>query len=84
MRNSHYYRKGAADVAQLVEQSIRNRQVTGSIPVVGSIKSRAMNKMPTRPVGIVSPASKPLILSAWLLGSEFGAEPKFPSAKHIA
>ncbi len=25
-----------ADVAQLVEQSIRNRQVTGSIPVVGS------------------------------------------------
>jgi hypothetical protein len=26
-----------ADVAQLVEQSIRNRQVTGSIPVVGSI-----------------------------------------------
>jgi hypothetical protein len=26
-----------ADVAQLVEQSIRNRQVTGSSPVVGSI-----------------------------------------------
>ena len=30
--------EGLADVAQLVEQSIRNRQVTGSIPVVGSIK----------------------------------------------
>jgi hypothetical protein len=26
-----------ADVAQLVEQRIRNAQVTGSIPVVGSI-----------------------------------------------
>ena len=35
-RSSLYYRKGLADVAQLVEQSIRNRQVTGSIPVVGS------------------------------------------------
>jgi hypothetical protein len=32
-------REGLADVAQLVEQSIRNRQVTGSIPVVGSIFS---------------------------------------------
>jgi hypothetical protein len=27
-----------ADVAQLVEQPIRNRQVTGSSPVVGSIR----------------------------------------------
>jgi hypothetical protein len=26
-----------ADVAQLVEQSIRNRQVIGSSPIVGSI-----------------------------------------------
>ena len=26
----------SADVAQLVEQSIRNRQVSGSIPLVGS------------------------------------------------
>ena len=26
-----------AEVAQLVEQPIRNRQVTGSIPVLGSI-----------------------------------------------
>ena len=32
-------KEGFADVAQLVEQSIRNRQVTGSIPVVGSIFS---------------------------------------------
>jgi hypothetical protein len=28
--------KAQADVAQLVEQPIRNRQVTGSSPVVGS------------------------------------------------
>ena len=28
--------KFRADVAQLVEQSIRNRQVIGSIPIVGS------------------------------------------------
>jgi hypothetical protein len=28
-----------ADVAQLVEQPIRNRQVTGSSPVVGSIRN---------------------------------------------
>ncbi len=28
-----------ADVAQLVEQPIRNRQVTGSSPVVGSSES---------------------------------------------
>ena len=28
-----------ADVAQLVEQPIRNRQVTGSSPVVGSTRS---------------------------------------------
>lgn len=28
-----------ADVAQLVEQSIRNRQVIGSSPIVGSIFS---------------------------------------------
>jgi hypothetical protein len=30
-----------ADVAQLVEQPIRNRQVSGSSPLVGSIFSRA-------------------------------------------
>ena len=29
--------KHEADVAQLVEQSIRNRQVIGSSPIVGSI-----------------------------------------------
>jgi hypothetical protein len=29
-----------ADVAQLVEQSIRNRQVIGSSPIVGSILLR--------------------------------------------
>jgi hypothetical protein len=30
------YNLGEADVAQLVEQSIRNRQVIGSSPIVGS------------------------------------------------
>ena len=32
--------KEGADVAQLVEQSIRNRQVIGSSPIVGSILFR--------------------------------------------
>jgi hypothetical protein len=32
-----YDEAGNADVAQLVEQSIRNRQVIGSSPIVGSI-----------------------------------------------
>ena len=35
-----------ADVAQLVEQLIRNEQVTGSIPAIGSIKI-------ARPSGLV-------------------------------
>ena len=33
------YNLKQADVAQLVEQSIRNRQVIGSSPIVGSSKS---------------------------------------------
>ena len=32
------YNRNKADVAQLVEQSIRNRQVIGSSPIVGSTK----------------------------------------------
>ena len=36
-----------ADVAQLVEQSIRNRQVTGSIPVVGSIIIYYLTPLPS-------------------------------------
>ena len=32
----HIYNRSQADVAQLVEQSIRNRQVIGSSPIVGS------------------------------------------------
>ena len=32
------YNRNQADVAQLVEQSIRNRQVIGSSPIVGSSK----------------------------------------------
>ena len=31
------YNKNNADVAQLVEQLIRNEQVTGSSPAIGSI-----------------------------------------------
>ena len=41
-----YFRCGDADVAQLVEQLIRNEQVTGSIPAIGSIKT-------ARPLGLV-------------------------------
>ena len=33
-----------ADVAQLVEQPIRNRQVSGSSPLVGSILSKTPSK----------------------------------------
>ena len=36
MRTSGRYNRIDADVAQLVEQSIRNRQVIGSSPIVGS------------------------------------------------
>jgi hypothetical protein len=34
-------KRGRADVAQLVEQLIRNQQVIGSSPIVGSINSAA-------------------------------------------
>ena len=34
--SGHSYNLVQADVAQLVEQSIRNRQVIGSSPIVGS------------------------------------------------
>ena len=40
-----------ADVAQLVERSIRNRQVSGSTPLVGSIL-RGQNRAPRRPLSI--------------------------------
>ena len=40
-----------ADVAQLVERSIRNRQVSGSTPLVGSIL-RDQNRAPRRPLSI--------------------------------
>ena len=36
-----------ADVAQLVEQSIRNRQVIGSSPIVGSSNFFRSNEMPS-------------------------------------
>ena len=42
-----------ADVAQLVEQSIRNRQVIGSSPIVGSTNSFRSINCPPSPVGIV-------------------------------
>ena len=35
--NAPYNNFSSADVAQLVEQLIRNEQVTGSIPAIGSI-----------------------------------------------
>ena len=38
MPQSIRYNRREADVAQLVEQSIRNRQVIGSSPIVGSSK----------------------------------------------
>ena len=38
-----------ADVAQLVEQPIRNRQVSGSSPLVGSIVSDLGAARPIRP-----------------------------------
>ena len=42
--------KDQADVAQLVEQPIRNRQVSGSSPLVGSILFRSLrisSRLPT-------------------------------------
>jgi hypothetical protein len=43
--------KEAADVAQLVEQLIRNQQVIGSSPIVGSISPRAISAhLPSHPV----------------------------------
>ena len=38
MPSNRRYNRLEADVAQLVEQSIRNRQVIGSSPIVGSTK----------------------------------------------
>jgi hypothetical protein len=46
-----------ADVAQLVEQSIRNRQVIGSSPIVGSID---FNTLPTTDS---STAAQPILAS---------------------
>ncbi len=41
------YNRNIADVAQLVEQSIRNRQVIGSSPIVGSSKPLRILYFPT-------------------------------------
>src|SRR5713101_1203329 len=38
--------RSKAEVAQLVEQTIRNRQVAGSIPALGSRKSAAFESQP--------------------------------------
>ena len=38
---TRYVQQGRADVAQLVEQLIRNQQVIGSSPIVGSIQTYA-------------------------------------------
>ena len=47
-----------ADVAQLVEQPIRNRQVSGSSPLVGSIQKHARNI-------VLSPGPSIAIAAAW-------------------
>ena len=41
------YNLKQADVAQLVEQSIRNRQVIGSSPIVGSRSFFCFQQLPT-------------------------------------
>ena len=41
------YNLGQADVAQLVEQSIRNRQVIGSSPIVGSSNFFCFHQVPS-------------------------------------
>ena len=38
--------KYPAEVAQLVEQLIRNQQVVGSTPILGSVKSRGYGFQP--------------------------------------
>ncbi len=43
-----------ADVAQLVEQLIRNQQVNGSSPFVGSMHSVIQQRMESAPNGRVS------------------------------
>jgi hypothetical protein len=48
-RGSHL-KSTQADVAQLVEQSIRNRQVIGSSPIVGSIPFSGLQN-PTGEIG---------------------------------
>jgi hypothetical protein len=40
------YNRNRADVAQLVEQSIRNRQVIGSSPIVGSSNFFCFQQLP--------------------------------------
>jgi hypothetical protein len=43
-RGCHLPLRSRAEVAQLVEQLIRNQQVTGSSPVFGSLKGVAAEK----------------------------------------
>ena len=47
------YNRNTADVAQLVEQSIRNRQVIGSSPIVGSSNFFCFATCPPYLVGVV-------------------------------
>ena len=43
-----------ADIAQLVEQRIRNAKVVGSTPIIGTNSSRAENDQPVAPLATLS------------------------------
>jgi hypothetical protein len=64
-----------ADVAQLVEQLIRNQQVCGSIPHVGSNHSITCAKYPFYIKGLNTPFS--LRANAWKI-TQRGPEFKLP------
>lgn len=68
-RQSHPVR---ADVAQLVERSIRNRQVSGSIPLVGSIPAdRSPHFPPDHPGAEFHYGHGPADTIRGVLGREF-------------
>ena len=54
---TRYVQTGRADVAQLVEQLIRNQQVIGSSPIVGSI----LRSSPLRRRTLLSPLDRPQV-----------------------
>lgn len=52
MRMAPFRMEGVADVAQLVEQLIRNQQVNGSSPFVGSIPSLVLSRFVLSPTAV--------------------------------